>query len=384
MNESDHAAGRLPSWDRQELLALITIIMFAAILRLIGLAAGRRMDERLTYQLFVSQPWTTALSDYSLVNNHIFHTVLAKIAVAAFGPWLWALRLPAFIAGVLVVPATFFAVRSLYGTRAALIAGALVATCSDLVVYSASARGYSLVTLAFVVLLILAERVQRERSESGMVAWTVYALVAALALWTIPTALYPVGGVSIWLGLSLFTRRAYRELRTFALAMMGAGALTVVLYAPALARSGVGALMDNRFVSPSPWPVFLAELSQSAQPTLWYWYRGLPSIVAVMLAGCAVLALIRHDRVFQGSTRVSLPYVVLLWSAALLAVNHRAPQARMWEWVVPLCAGLVGAGVVHLIDLSPRASALVAHRFPALVAAFTAIAAVSLLGVGLF
>lgn len=382
-----HIAVRLRPGPRgfqvsQERLAFITIIGFAAVLRLIGLSAGLRIDERLTYQLFVSKSWATAVSDYTLVNNHVFHTILAKSAVAVFGPWLWALRLPAFIAGVLVVPASFFAIRPLYGARAALIAASLVATCSELVVYSANARGYSLVTLAFLLLLILAERL---RGRSSPLDWTLYASVAALALWTIPAALYPVGGVSIWLGLSLVRRRSLAEMRPFALSMTCAGILTLAFYVPVLEHSGAAALVRNEYVVPSTWPVFLSEVGQSAGPTLFAWYRGLPFWVAVVFAACGAIALIRHDRVSQGfhaDARVALPYVIGLWCVVLLMVDRRAPQVRMWQWFVPLGAGLIGAGVVHLIEQSGRASAFVARRFPVLVAAFTAIAAVSLLGAG--
>src|ERR1043166_9594080 len=146
------------------MLALVAITALAIVLRAVDLTTGLRLDERLTYQLFVAQSWATAVSDYSQVNNHIFHTVLAKIATGVFGPWLWALRLPAFIAGVLSVPATFAAFRPLYGSRAALVAAGLVATCSEMVEYGANARGYSLVTLAFLLLVILAERLRRSTS----------------------------------------------------------------------------------------------------------------------------------------------------------------------------------------------------------------------------
>lgn len=362
----------------EELLALGTIAVVAVLLRLVGLAQGMRIDERLTYQYFVSQSWTTAVWDYSMVNNHIFHTVLAKVAVTVFGPWLWALRMPALIAGVLVVPASYIAVRSLYGARAALLAAALVATCAETVMFSANARGYSLMTLAFLLLIIVGVRLQRSPSRG---LWALFAVVAALGLWTIPAALYPVGAVSIWLGISLLQRRAFGDVRAFLMAMVLAAILTLALYAPVLEHTGLAALTRNEVVAPSPWPVFFADMSWSVGETAWYWDRGLPVVFAVVLGACALIAVMRHKHVSR--YRISLPLVCAVWCATLLIASHRAPKVRVWQWAVPLTAGLAGAGLAHLIDRWPRAAAFTARWFPACVAAFTVISAVSLIGAGI-
>lgn len=361
----------------QEQLALVTVAAVAVLVRLIGLDAGLRIDERLTYQHFVVQSWTTAVSDYSMVNNHIFHTVLAKVAITLFGPWLWALRMPAFVAGVLVVPATYVAVRMLYGARPALFAAGLVATCAETVVFSDDARGYSLMTLAFLVLIIVGVQLQRSPSRA---LWIVFAVVAALGLWTIPAALYPVGAASIWLGVSLLRRRAFADVRTFVMTMTLAAMLTLALYAPALEHSGLAALTRNDVVAPSRWPVFFADMSWSFGETAWYWDRGWPVVLAAMLGACALIAVVRHERVSR--SQVSLPLVAALWCATLLIVSHRAPQVRVWQWLVPLAAGLAGAGLTHLIDRWPRATAFNARWFPVCVAAFSVISAVSLIGAG--
>jgi hypothetical protein len=276
------------------------------------------------------------------------------------------------------MPAAFAAIRPLYGSRAALFATGLVATCAEMVDYSANARGYSLVTLAFLLLIILAERLRHSPSVRDR---ALYSIVTALAMWTVPTALYPVGGVSLWLALSLLRRRAFPELRAFVGSMLAAAALTVALYLPALEHSGLAALVHNEVVAPSPWPVFLSEMWRSVGDTLWFWDRGMPALVAVLLGACALVAIVRYGDVSRDDA--GFPYVVAVWCAVLLALNHRAPQVRVWQWLVPLAAAMAGAGVVYLIDRSPRVATFTARRFPAWVAAFAAIAAVSLIGSGL-
>src|SRR5919204_3963186 len=110
-----------------------------------------RGDEAFTYTEYASLPWFVALGDYTYPNNHLLHTLLVHGAARLLGPEPWALRLPAFVAGVLLVPATYLAARALYGPTTALIAAGLVSASGWLTLYATNARGYSLVLLCFVV-----------------------------------------------------------------------------------------------------------------------------------------------------------------------------------------------------------------------------------------
>jgi 4-amino-4-deoxy-L-arabinose transferase-like glycosyltransferase len=246
------------------------------------------LDERLTWVHFVRQPWWTVLSDYFIPNNHVFHTLLAKASTELFGQSLWALRLPALAAGLLIVPATYVAVRLLYGPRPALIATAIVAMSEESIAYAVDARGYSIVTLAFLVLVVLAVQLQRERSARRWVGWV---LVGSIGLWTIPVMLFPLGAVTAWMALSSVRARSYAALRELALATAGVGALTAALYAPVVAHSGLAALTRNEYVVPSSWRTFAAELTRNVGETLGAWSASMPPVVAWLLALAIVLAL---------------------------------------------------------------------------------------------
>lgn len=87
------------------------------------------------------------------------------------------IRLPAFIAGVLVVPASYLAARVLYNKRAALLAAALVASSSYLVEYSANARGYSMICLFFMLLPALAAYIIRTWSPG---VWLPFAVLSVM------------------------------------------------------------------------------------------------------------------------------------------------------------------------------------------------------------
>src|SRR5687767_791507 len=130
-------------------------------MRALYLGQPMRYDEAVTYMYFVRLDWADALSTYTYPNNHLFHTALAKAAASVFGPSPAVLRLPAFLAGVVLPLTTYVMVRLLYEGRAALIASALIATSGTLVMYSANARGYTIVALAFTLLVIQAIRLMR-------------------------------------------------------------------------------------------------------------------------------------------------------------------------------------------------------------------------------
>src|SRR5687767_1863319 len=121
---------------REHQLALVWLVTIAIAMRALYLGQPMRYDEAVTYMYFVRLPWSEALSTYTYPNNHLFHTLLAKASVTVFGNLPWALRLPAFVAGVLVVPATYMVARAIYGSRPALFAAAIVATSGTLVLYS--------------------------------------------------------------------------------------------------------------------------------------------------------------------------------------------------------------------------------------------------------
>ena len=70
------------------------------------------------------------------------------------------MRLPALIAGILLIPATYLLFRVISNNLAALLSSALVAVSSPLIEFSTNARGYTTVTLyvcyiAFVNILFI-------------------------------------------------------------------------------------------------------------------------------------------------------------------------------------------------------------------------------------
>ena len=331
--------------SRDHRLALVIILSVGFALRALYLTQPMRYDEAVTYMYFVRLPWGEALSTYTYPNNHLFHTLLAKASVSAFGNYPWALRLPALLAGVLAVPASYVVARALYGARVAIVAAGLVASSGVLVLYSTNARGYSIVTLAFLLLVLFALRLRREATDAR---WLAFAVVAALGLWTIPVMLYPLGCVAAWYALTALVEKRPQDLKRLAIAMAVAGMLTVLLYWPVFSRSGVAAVTRNRFVAPSPWFDFFNELPGTFGEALQSWGLGLPPLLSLTLLAAAAYGLLRHRAI--SSLTIGIPLTAFVWTAWLLVVNHRAPFARTWTWFVPVAAALAGGGVLLALE----------------------------------
>jgi 4-amino-4-deoxy-L-arabinose transferase-like glycosyltransferase len=357
------------SETRDHRIALTIVLAIAVALRGLYLTQPMRYDEAVTYMYFVRLPWAEALSTYTYPNNHLFHTLLAKSSVAMLGISPWALRIPAFLAGIAVVPAAYVTVRALYGARAALIAAGLVASSGVLVLYSTNARGYSLVVLAFLLLVLLAIRLH-EKSENA--DWLVFAVVAALGLWTVPVMLYPLGCVAAWYALNSLLDDRHGDLKRLGIALAVAGLLTVLLYWPVFSRSGVAAVTRNRFVAPSPWFDFFSELPGTIAEALRSWGLGLPPALALVLLAAALFALAIHHRV--SALRIGFPLTAFVWSAWLLVVNHRAPFPRTWLWLVPIAAGLAAAGILATLEKLGDRGRRIAHQGAPLLAVILAVA----------
>jgi hypothetical protein len=352
---------RLRAWIGSEsavcLVALGVVIVAAVVVRVAVLDVPLRYDEATTYDNYVSKPLYVALANYSSPNNHVLNTFLAKLTVTAFGSTTWALRMPALLAGLALVPATFAFARALYGEAAALLAAALVAVSSTLVEYSTNARGYTLVALLTLVAFLAAARVLEDDSVA---AWALVAAASALGLYAVPIALYPVGGVFLWL---LFSRAAQRQplgpvVRRLLWCGLATVVLTLLLYTPVFAASGVRSVTSNEFVQPHSWSAFFDRLPAHLWDTVGTWRRDLPTLVAVVLACGLAASLVLSRRV----SRFPVPplLAVVVWTVPVLTLQRVVPFTRVWLFLVPLVLAAAAGFYGWLLDRSPYGARLAA------------------------
>jgi hypothetical protein len=330
--------------ERRALLALCAIFAAAFVVRVLALGEPMRYDESVTYLQFVRQPWHTTVSSYPYPNNHVLFSLLAKLT-SGFVPFRpWTIRLPALLAGMATVPLTYAVGRALSTRLVGLLASALVAASTPLVLFSANARGYSLVTAIFLALLLAAIRL---REKPSVVGWALFAIGAAAGFYTIPIMLYPYGVIGAWLAIDWYRHPGDGAARTFVMFLVASaagGVVALIAYLPIIQTAGISALLGNKFVTPEPWSRFASQLPRSALGVLLSWTDPLPFLVAPLMLGVAVVGIVRHRRARSGEP--SLTLATILWCGLLLLATHRVPFVRVWLFLLPLFFVAVAIGVV--------------------------------------
>lgn len=332
-------------------LVLLGIVLAGVLLRGYYLHQPMRYDESLTFLRYASQPLETVVSSYEEPNNHVLHSVLVHAAYTVFGDEPWALRLPAFLAGVLLIPALYVVTRMFYTPRAGLLAAALCAVSLPLIEFSVNARGYTLLALIVVLLLIVARRL---RERSTLVGWLLFSVLAALGFYTIPVMLYPFGIVALWLAISYQCEFAGWELLkrwiVLGVACAVGAALTLVLYLPVIATAGIGALTQNDFVTRPAASEFYQRLGEILRVLVEFPNLGVPWLLALVLFLSAGLATVLHKRLSR--TRFSVGWAMLLWLALTLFTMRVIPFDRTWTTITPLYLMLAAAGIAWVVARS--------------------------------
>jgi len=332
------------------LIVILVIMVLAIIYRLEHIYSSLIHDEAYTYVAF-GRSLFSAISDYHLPNNHVFHSILVYFSTQIFGIQPWAVRLPAFVAGVLLVPAAYWLAKRLYDRWVAIAAALLVAWFPPLIAYSNNARGYTLVALFTLITLALGDYV---RKEKNLFAWGLISLFSALGLYTVPVMLFPFGLLFVWLfwGNMLEGPGPYRTKWDFTWHWLGAGfgaaSLTLVFYMPVFVFTGPGKVFFNAFVAPLPWQDFLETLSSRFADTWAEWTFRVPTVIIILLVAGLIMSLLFHRPI--SSIRVPVQLAALLWIVVLLLVQRPNAWSKVWVFLQPLMLIWAAGGIIGLLE----------------------------------
>lgn len=330
---------------------LLLVTLLAGVVRIMLLPLPLGHDEAYTFVGFASRSLPALVSDYSLPNNHIFHSLLVHLSTGLWGVHPWSVRLPAFVAGVLTVPMAAFLGKRLYGRTSGLLAAGMLAGLPSSAMYAGNARGYSLYMLFSLMLFCLGVFLVRRPNRAG---WLLVVIIGALGFWTVPFMLYPFGGALLWMFLLALTgdgREAYGSVRKFVLYLAGAGlataGLTVLFYAPVeFWGTGWHSLVGNSFVQRLPCEDFLPTLLVRLQETAREWNIDLPGWLGWAITVCGLIPLVWHTRLSR--ERISPWGAALLWLVLVLPVQRANPLTRLWTYLIPLWVLSGAAGGVAL------------------------------------
>jgi hypothetical protein len=340
--------------DRVEFVAILAITVLAAACRVAALRQPMRYDEAVAWAEFIGRSWWTILSEYPNPNNHVFFSLLAKgtSSIAPFHPW--AIRLPAVIPGIAIVPATWLVGRRLADRSTALLGAALAAGSMSLVLFSANARGHSLVVLGGLALVLLGDRLRVHPARTA--DWVWFVLVSAFGLWTAPLMVYPIGAVSLWLLMGAVRRHPASEgapsrwafdralVSRLVVADVAALALAWLLYLPIIANVGLAAITSNKLVLPVPWPEFARLLPPFLFELVTTWTAPLPPLFALPMFALALAGAMPARR---GAP--SFASAAIVSCLALFLTSHAKPFVRVWLFFLPFFVLAVGRGVMLLV-----------------------------------
>jgi hypothetical protein len=329
--------------------AVLIVTILGVIQRLVWIQGPMGHDEAYSIVTFADTVFH-ALTDYSLPNNHIFHTILVSLSIKLFGLSPWVTRLPAFAAGVLMIPGVYYLAKRIYDPWTGLLASLLVVFSNVLIVYSTTARGYTLVALFTLAILILSEYVQR---ENNLAAWGLISILSALGLFTVPIMLFPFGISFLWLFLEKFVTdpapyaSKWKFLQYWLISGILAALLTLAFYTPVLIYTGPQLLFANSFVAPLAWKDLPSTWHARLLETWVEWTVGVPLVLAVTLGAGWILGLAFHRRL--STIRIPLQLASLSWIAALLLIQRVNPWAKIWVFLLPLMLIWSAAGLVGLV-----------------------------------
>lgn len=335
------------AWSRETRLhhiCLLSLFTAGFAVRVVFLFQPIMHDEALSYEYFVLYGLKTIVSDYTIPNNQILHTVLAHFSMMFLGNHPWTLRLPAFVAGVLIIPATYIVIRKLLSRNAALLAVALVVPSSFLIEYSTNARGYALQTLLFLLAVLAAVYVKRTGSRNS---WIWLVVLSVLAFYTIPTTAYFFGALVVWLLVSALLNDVEGDRSRFLLKLGFAVAITMLvvslLYLPVVFHSGLKAILSNQYVKSESLRAFTRGLPGNFKDTAGFFAAGMPIASAIIVFLGFIISLIFGRQVARD--RVSLAVVTLLICLMLVFAQRALPPARVWLPILPLYLGFSAASL---------------------------------------
>jgi hypothetical protein len=343
------------AWER---LALAAIVAIGIGVRLYFLGEPMRADEAFTYNEYATRSTYDAVSLYTFPNNHLFHTLLVHLSVMAFGGALWAVRLPALLAGIGMVPAAHVLARKFATPSAGLIAAALVAASDPLVSYSVNARGYTLLALFTLLLAAAAHGVASRGLASD---WLAFTIIPPLGFFTVPIMLYPFGGVVAWLLLRKLMGRAKGvRLDRSLVSGLAAGALTALFYSPTIFRMGVRAVTSNQFVKPRLFAEVVRDLPPSLLEVWAQWNLDIPGPVTAALLAAWLAGLIVPSPLRAGARSMTgLLLTIAAFSLAVVLYQSVVPFDRVWLFLLPVYQVAVACGLAALATRPARGRAVV-------------------------
>ncbi len=313
------------------MLAVAAITVLGVVIRWRFLDHPMRYDEAYNYIHYVSKSPGYIASHY-MPNNHVLHTLLVHGVSRVLGTEPAVLRIPAFLAGVLLIPATAW-LGWVLSRRVGVAVCAALAVCasSALVEYSTNARGYSL--LALLATLMVGTTVRLIDDPSRRRRWILLGSLAAAGTYTVPVMVFPFVGLCVLILIVVLTGRS-KSARGLALAVASFALWTFALYLPVLTTAGIAGLRSTGEMAYGVLGKQIHSVAEMIGEAWGLWCRD----AGVGWSVVFVLGLGSYLTIAPGrtSTRHLTPIAALLVPLVLAAAMRAPLPARAWVFALPM------------------------------------------------
>ena len=341
--------------NRLHLLSLFSILILGFALRLIYLNQPIRLDEYLSW-LWFSNPnldISSTLARYPEPNNHVLNTLLSHYAMVIFNTSAqWAMRMPVFISGILLIPLTYLTTRSLYNRHIALISAAFIAVYGPLILYSTNARGYMLMFVAIMLLVWATSQLLRRQS---IALWLLFIFSTFAGFIALPIMLYSFVGVFLWLLASFVNiyrkTKNWRPFYELIAASACAAYLVLLGYLPVFGYAGIRAVFGNQWVVTLPFDTFVESLHLFPYYIGSLFLDGLDPLLVIGSSLMFLLGLLWHRH--NGRTYLPVLLPLLLGTLIVMVIQRPRPYfatGRVYLYIMPFALMIISAGLYTLIQ----------------------------------
>ena len=190
-----------PSLTRMLALLPLAFLLLGAVLRgyMMNRALGGNDENAMLMYFGYSFPEYIATNYYD-ANNHIFHTLLVNLMSGWFGEEnAIAIRFPTFIFGIACLWMIYLTALELFHSQKIANIALLIAAVNPIHIhYSQTARGYSLIMFFSIAVIYYCLKFLRSSKE-----WKEMfplALCGFLSVYVLPTNVFFLFGLAVWLG----------------------------------------------------------------------------------------------------------------------------------------------------------------------------------------
>jgi hypothetical protein len=174
------------------------VFIFGFFLRSYGLNRDLGVgDEAAMLLYFGFSSFKYIVTNYFDTNNHILHTLLVRLMTLAFGEDNGvAVRLPGFVFGLAGMWMVYVIAKKLFNFQVAIVSLLIAALSPVHILYSQTARGYSLIIFFSIVMFYSTLKIFETKSSFR---WGIILIISGfLSVYTIPTNVYFSFALFFW------------------------------------------------------------------------------------------------------------------------------------------------------------------------------------------